>query len=78
MEEWKVQEPLIYKYQKDIKSGTKKKEENLEKQWELHFSEYGRGISMYRITELSKLILQGIPDKLRREVWMIFSGIYSN
>ncbi|XKL61155.1 hypothetical protein PGB90_008212 [Kerria lacca] len=74
LEEWKVQEPLIYKYQKDIKSGTKKKEENLEKQWELHFSEYGRGISMYRITELSKLILQGIPDKLRREVWMIFSG----
>lgn len=43
-------------------------------QWELHFGEYGRGISMYRTAEINKLVLQGIPDTLRREIWLNFSG----
>lgn len=43
-------------------------------QWELYFGEYGRGISMYRTAEISKLVLQGIPDTLRREIWLTFSG----
>jgi hypothetical protein len=51
------------------------KQEAKEKLWELHFAEYGRGVSMYRTTEISKLVLQGIPDRLRREVWMSFSGM---
>jgi hypothetical protein len=51
------------------------KQEAKEKLWELHFAEYGRGVSMYRTTEVSKLVLQGVPDRLRREVWMSFSGI---
>jgi hypothetical protein len=51
------------------------KQEAKEKLWELHFAEYGRGVSMYRTTEISKLVLQGVPDRLRREVWMSFSGI---
>ncbi len=72
--EWTIQEPLIYTYQRNLNSEAKARQEIVHKQWELHFSEYGRGVSMYRTTELSKLILQGVPDKLRREVWMIFSG----
>ena len=51
------------------------KQEAKEKLWELHFAEYGRGVSMYRTTDISKLVLQGIPDRLRREVWMSFSGM---
>lgn len=43
-------------------------------QWELHFGQYGRGISMYRTAEISKLVLQGIPDTLRHEIWLNFSG----
>jgi hypothetical protein len=50
------------------------KQEAKEKLWELHFAEYGHGVSMYRTTDISKLVLQGIPDRLRREVWMSFSG----
>ena len=50
------------------------KQEAKEKLWELHFTEYGRGVTMYRTTDISKLIFQGVPDQLRREVWMTFSG----
>ncbi|CAF0720682.1 unnamed protein product, partial [Brachionus calyciflorus] len=32
------------------------------------------GISMYRTTEIYELILEGLPDKLRCELWLIFSG----
>lgn len=51
-----------------------KKQEAKEKQWELHFNLYGRGISMYRTTEIAKLVLKGIPDNLRMDMWMAFSG----
>jgi hypothetical protein len=59
----------------DFSSEAISKQEAKEKLWELHFAEYGRGVSMYRTTEISKLVLQGVPDRLRREVWMSFSGI---
>ena len=63
-------------YQKSLPLAIKAKQELREKQWELHFNDYGRGVSIYRTNELSTLILQGVPDSLRREVWMIFSGAY--
>lgn len=49
-------------------------EEAKEANWLKHFAEYGRGVSMYRTTEIYELILDGIPDKLRCELWLIFSG----
>lgn len=42
--------------------------------WENYFSEYGRGVSMYRTSQAANLVLAGVPDNLRREVWLIFSG----
>jgi hypothetical protein len=42
--------------------------------WNAHFSIYGRGSIMYRTNELYELIFQGIPDSLRNELWLIFSG----
>ena len=42
--------------------------------WELHFSEYGHGISMFRSRRDRDLIMKGVPDNLRREVWMLHSG----
>lgn len=42
--------------------------------WQAHFSDYGRGSTMYRTEELRELIFQGIPDSLRSELWLIFSG----
>ncbi|XP_065226342.1 TBC1 domain family member 9-like isoform X2 [Planococcus citri] len=64
-------------YQKSLPPDVKAKQELREKQWELHFNDYGRGVSIYRTNELSTLILQGVPDSLRREVWMIFSGAWN-
>lgn len=42
--------------------------------WERHWSEYGRGVTMYRTIETLRLVLEGLPDTVRREVWLIFSG----
>ncbi|CAG2100341.1 unnamed protein product [Medioppia subpectinata] len=42
--------------------------------WELHFIEYGRGISCYRTAKARELILKGIPDNIRGELWMLYSG----
>lgn len=47
-----------------------------EKQWEMHFSEYGRGMTIYRTVETAKLVIAGIPQNLRGEVWLTFSGNY--
>jgi hypothetical protein len=52
----------------------REREEMKEKHWTKHFSEYGHGISFYRTTELYELILEGLPDKYRSELWLIFSG----
>lgn len=42
--------------------------------WNLHFIEFGRGISCYRVEKTRDLILAGIPDELRGELWMLYSG----
>jgi TBC1 domain family member 8/9 len=59
---------LKYTHEKRISESFK------EAEWLRHFSEYGRGVSMYRTTELYELILEGLPDKFRAELWLIFSG----
>ena len=42
--------------------------------WDIHFREYGRGISAYRTCEARNLVIKGIPDKYRGELWMVYSG----
>ena len=42
--------------------------------WRTHFGIYGKGSTMYRTNELYELLFQGIPDALRNELWLIFSG----
>lgn len=42
--------------------------------WSKHFEEYGRGMSMYRTVETANLVTRGIPDKLRCEIWLVYSG----
>lgn len=37
-------------------------------------AEVGRGVSMYRTTEGSELVVTGIPESLRGELWSVFSG----
>ena len=71
---WTPQPPLMTLFKMDFSSEAVSTQEAKEKLWELHFAEYGHGVSMYRTTEISRLVLQGIPDRLRREVWLSFSG----
>ncbi|XP_076450712.1 TBC1 domain family member 9-like isoform X2 [Babylonia areolata] len=42
--------------------------------WDLHFAEFGRGVCMYRTHATHELVLKGIPEKYRGEMWMVFSG----
>ncbi|XP_042274745.1 TBC1 domain family member 9B isoform X1 [Thunnus maccoyii] len=50
------------------------KEKMKEEAWNIHFSEFGRGVCMYRTSRTRELILNGIPESLRGELWLLFSG----
>ncbi|CAH2275973.1 TBC1 domain family member 9B isoform X2 [Pelobates cultripes] len=50
------------------------KEKMKEESWNIHFFEYGRGICMYRTSKTRELVLKGIPENLRGELWLLFSG----
>ncbi|XP_063776454.1 TBC1 domain family member 9 isoform X3 [Pseudophryne corroboree] len=45
-----------------------------EQAWKLHFAEYGQGICMYRTQKTRDLVLKGIPESMRGELWLLFSG----
>nr|XP_009857558.1 TBC1 domain family member 9 [Ciona intestinalis] len=42
--------------------------------WSIHFSEFGRGVCMYRTPKTKELIMKGIPERYRGEMWMVYSG----
>nr|CAD7441928.1 unnamed protein product [Timema bartmani] len=72
---WSPQPPLMTLFKLSCSPECSASQEAREKLWELHFVEYGRGVTMYRTTEVARLLLQGVPDRLRREVWPAFSGL---
>lgn len=45
-----------------------------EQAWKLHFAEYGQGICMYRTEKTRELVLRGIPESMRGELWLLLSG----
>ncbi|KAJ8000704.1 hypothetical protein DPEC_G00183120 [Dallia pectoralis] len=45
-----------------------------EQAWKNHFTEYGQGMCMYRTEKTKDLVLQGIPENMRGELWLLFSG----
>lgn len=71
---WKPQQPLMRIFPLSPIPEVSKKQQHKAKEWEEHFNTYGRGVSMYRTTEVASLVLEGIPDHLRMEIWMSFSG----
>ncbi|KAK9700703.1 Rab-GTPase-TBC domain [Popillia japonica] len=71
---WKCQPPLMTLFPLTVIPEVLKKQKKKEIKWESHFNLYGRGISMYRTTDVSELVLEGIPDNLRMDIWMAFSG----
>ncbi|KOB75668.1 TBC1 domain family member 9, partial [Operophtera brumata] len=56
-------------------SPIKQIQQKKEKQWEDHMSEVGRGVSMYQTSDGSELVVNGIPELLRGELWSMFSGL---
>uniref|UniRef100_UPI00358F6515 TBC1 domain family member 9-like isoform X2 n=1 Tax=Myxine glutinosa TaxID=7769 RepID=UPI00358F6515 len=52
----------------------KAKEHVKEELWQLHFAEFGRGTCMYHTERVRELVTAGIPDRLRAELWLLFSG----
>ncbi|XP_058852147.1 TBC1 domain family member 9B-like isoform X2 [Acipenser ruthenus] len=50
------------------------KEKMKEESWNIHFFEFGRGVCMYRTSRTRDLVLNGIPEGLRGELWLLFSG----
>uniref|UniRef100_A0A3Q2FFE6 TBC1 domain family member 9 n=2 Tax=Cyprinodon variegatus TaxID=28743 RepID=A0A3Q2FFE6_CYPVA len=45
-----------------------------EQAWKNHFTEYGEGVCMYRTEKTKELVLKGIPESMRGELWLLFSG----
>ncbi|XP_053559670.1 TBC1 domain family member 9 [Bombina bombina] len=45
-----------------------------EQAWKLHFAEYGQGVCMYRTEKTRELVLKGIPEVMRGELWLLLSG----
>ncbi|XP_060719682.1 TBC1 domain family member 8B isoform X3 [Tachysurus vachellii] len=50
------------------------KERMKEQSWQIHFAEYGRGSAMFRTRKTRELVTRGLPETLRGELWMLFSG----
>ncbi|KAJ8968056.1 hypothetical protein NQ314_002495 [Rhamnusium bicolor] len=71
---WKCQQALMKIFPLSPIPDVYKKQQHRAREWEEHFNIYGRGVSMYRTTEVATLVLQGVPDHLRMDIWMSFSG----
>ncbi|KAJ8722843.1 hypothetical protein PYW07_004023 [Mythimna separata] len=74
VEGWMPQPPLMTLFRTHQTSPIKQIQQKKEKQWEDHMAEVGRGVSMYQTTEGSELVVNGIPELLRGELWSVFSG----
>uniref|UniRef100_A0A8D3A261 TBC1 domain family member 8 n=1 Tax=Scophthalmus maximus TaxID=52904 RepID=A0A8D3A261_SCOMX len=48
-----------------------------ERLWDDHFTEFGRGVHMFRTEKIQRLVATGIPESLRGELWMTLSDASS-
>ncbi|XP_035533054.1 LOW QUALITY PROTEIN: TBC1 domain family member 8 [Morone saxatilis] len=58
-------------------NGNKSMEQVKERLWEDHFTEFGRGVHMFRTEKIQRLVAMGIPESLRGELWMTLSDASS-
>lgn len=66
-----VSEPLMRIFKENVDQMSEATKEFL---WEQHFGHFGRGVTMFRTAEVTQLLLKGVPDKFRSEVWLTQSG----
>lgn len=74
IEEWTMQPALNTIFQSETNPELLAKESVKVNLWKVHFLDYGSGISTYRTNKARELVLMGMPDKLRGELWMLYSG----
>ncbi|XP_035460746.1 TBC1 domain family member 8 isoform X1 [Scophthalmus maximus] len=58
-------------------NGNKSEEQVKERLWDDHFTEFGRGVHMFRTEKIQRLVATGIPESLRGELWMTLSDASS-
>ncbi|XP_047457488.1 TBC1 domain family member 8 [Mugil cephalus] len=58
-------------------NGSKGMDQVKERLWEDHFSDFGRGVHMFRTEKIQRLVAMGIPESLRGELWMMLSDASS-
>ncbi|KAI1301797.1 TBC1 domain family member 9 [Halotydeus destructor] len=73
-DEWKIEPPLCTLFPLEIGPENRAKQQVKENRWDVYFSDYGHGVAMYRTVTARELVMKGIPDKYRGELWMIYSG----
>lgn len=66
-----LEQPLMNLYKESVDQMSEAIKEH---RWEEHYSKFGRGIPMFRTKEITQMVCQGIPNKLKSEVWMLMSG----
>ncbi|XP_056321996.1 LOW QUALITY PROTEIN: TBC1 domain family member 8 [Danio aesculapii] len=59
-------------------SSTRNTEQVRERLWQDHFSEFGRGVHMFRSEKIRTLVSLGLPESLRGELWLHFSDASSS
>lgn len=64
--------------QSDAPNKTSNTEQVRERLWDEHFTEFGRGVHMFRTDKIRKLVAMGIPESLRGELWLNFSDACSS
>lgn len=73
----KIKQPLMFTFpmkEHDNKI-IKIKQRAKEVKWDLYFKEHGDSVSMYKTKELVEMVLVGIPESLRSNLWLKFSGM---
>lgn len=72
--EWQIQPPLSEMFRLEITPEAAAKDEVKCRLWDLHFQDYGRGVTTYRTSKARELVMNGLPIRYRGELWMLYSG----
>lgn len=73
----KIKQPLMFTFPMEEYTNCmiKIKQRTKEVEWDMYFKEHGKGVSMYKTRELVKMVLMGLPESMRSNLWLTFSGM---
>ncbi|CAF0783145.1 unnamed protein product [Didymodactylos carnosus] len=71
---FELSNPLYTQFCETYSDRRRSLEKTKEAAWDNHFLLYGKGPTMYRTNEIYELLFNGLPDSMRSEIWLNFSG----